>query len=279
MKKILVMTALLIAMTARAQEAVDTAQFVAVYDYECRTQDDEGKSVTDKMQIVVQIGRTMTKSMPISAYARTGTFSKETMKAEYQEAYLHMPTVWTGWPNGQSTVRESIFPHEFEGHEPIPDIVWTLLEDTVTVGGYLCLQATTTFRGVDWRVYYTEEIPSSVGPWRLRGLPGLIVKAENDAHSFCLVELREEATPIIAPEQKPDVQRMDYAKMLRHRNRLFSNKQYPKNPNYYINLESEISHMEVYVFNNDGQQYPFANGYPLLTKAHVYKPLELTEKE
>lgn len=31
-----------LAATASAQEAIDTAQFVAVYDYECRTQDAEG---------------------------------------------------------------------------------------------------------------------------------------------------------------------------------------------------------------------------------------------
>ena len=47
MKKILVtMTALVLTMAAQAQiSAIDTAQFVAVYDYECRTADDEGKNV------------------------------------------------------------------------------------------------------------------------------------------------------------------------------------------------------------------------------------------
>jgi hypothetical protein len=29
------------------------------------------------------------------------------------------------------------------------------------------------------------------------------------------------------------------------------------------------------VLNHDGQQLVFANGRPLLTKAHVYQPLEL----
>lgn len=58
------------ALTIEAQgqvETVDTAQFVAVYDYECRTLDDEDAPVTDRMQVVVQVGRTVTKSMPFSA--------------------------------------------------------------------------------------------------------------------------------------------------------------------------------------------------------------------
>ena len=263
-----------LAATASAQEAFDTAQFVAVYDYVCRTQDAEGTPVTDRMQLAVQVGRTVTKSMPLSAYQRTDEITSAEAAIEFQEAMLHMPTVWTGYPEGQTTVREFIFPHEFEGSEPTPDIVWTLTNDTLTVGGYLCQQATATHRGVAWTVCYTEEIPSSAGPWRLRGLPGLIVKAESEAHTFCLTELRKEASSITALEHRPDVQRMKYAKLLKHRNEIYGNRQYAKNPTYYVpDLGGSINNMDV--LNHDGQQLVFANGRPLLTKAHVYQPLEL----
>ena len=263
-----------LAATASAQEAIDTAQFVAVYDYECRTQDAEGTPVTDRMQLAVQVGRTVTKSMPLSAYQRTDEITSADAAMEFQEAMLHMPTVWTGYPEGQTTVREFIFPHEFEGSEPTPDIVWTLTNDTLTVSGYYCQTATCKFRGVAWTVCYTEEIPSSAGPWRLRGLPGLIVKAESEAHTFCLTELRQEASPITAPEHRPDVQRMKYAKLLKHRNEIYGNRQYAKNPTYYVpDLGGSINNMDV--LNHDGQQLVFANGHPLLTEAHVYQPLEL----
>ena len=55
---------------------------------------------------------------------------------------------------------------------------WTLAEDTATVCGYACRKATTRFRGRDWTVWYTDEIPVDAGPWKLHGLPGLILKAE-----------------------------------------------------------------------------------------------------
>ena len=263
-----------LAATASAQEAIDTAQFVAVYDYECRTQDAEGTPVTDRMQLAVQVGRTVTKSMPLSAYQRTDEITSAEAAIEFQEAMLHMPTVWTGYPEGQTTVREFIFPHDYEGYESTPDIVWTLTNDTLTVSGYYCQTATCKFRGVAWTVCYTEEIPSSAGPWRLRGLPGLIVKAENEAHTFCLIELRQEYTPITAPDKNPDVQRMPYAKLLKHRNEIYGNRQYAKNPTYYVpDLGGSINNMDV--LNHDGQQLVFANGRPLLTKAHVYQPLEL----
>ena len=276
MKKILVtMMALVLTIGAQGQtETIDSTQFVAVYDYECRTQDADGLDVTDRMQLAVQVGRTVTKSMPLSAYQRTDEITSADAAMEFQEAMLHMPTVWTGYPEGQTTVREFIFPHEFEGCEPTPDIVWTLTNDTLTVSGYYCQTATCKFRGVAWTVCYTEEIPSSAGSWRLRGLPGLIVKAESEAHTFCLTELRKEASSITAPEHRPDVQRMKYAKLLKHRNEIYGNRQYAKNPTYYVpDLGGSINNMDV--LNHDGQQLVFANGRPLLTKAHVYQPLEL----
>ena len=274
MKKImLTMMALAVTIAAQGQvEVIDTAQFVVVYDYECRTQDDEGQNVTDKMQVVVQVGRTVTKSMPRSAY-RLSDESAD-IAADYQEAYMHMPTVWTGYPEGRTTVREFIFPHEYEGYEPTPDITWTLTDDTLTVSGYLCQRATATFRGVEWHVWYTEEIPSSAGPWRLRGLPGMIVEAKSEAHTFCLAEVRQEASPITAPDQSPDVHRMKYAKLLKHKNEIYGNREYAKNPMYYVpDLQGIIKDMSI--LNHNGQQLVLANGgHPLLMKAHVYQPLE-----
>ena len=285
MKKIMLTTmALTVTIAAQGQaEVIDTAQFVAVYDYECRTQDDEGQDITDRMQLAVQVGRTVVKSMPRSAYRQSDESAD--IAADYQEAYMHMPTVWIGHPSGKTTVREFIFPHEYEGFErlrvgeqssgmPTPDIAWTLTVDTLTVNGYLCQQATTMFRGVKWHVWYTEEIPSSAGPWRLRGLPGLIVEAKSEAHTFRLAEVRQEASPITAPDQSPDVHRMEYAKLLKHKNAIYGNRQYAKNPTYYVpDLNGSITDMSI--LNHNGQQLVLANGgHPLLTKAHVYQPLE-----
>ena len=82
-----------LAATASAQEAIDTAQFVAVYDYECRTQDAEGTPVTDRMQLAVQVGRTVTKSMPLSAYKRMDMEEEDDIIAAHQEAYLKPPSL------------------------------------------------------------------------------------------------------------------------------------------------------------------------------------------
>lgn len=66
--------------------------------------------------------------------------------------------------------------------EPLSDaaIPWTLYpEDTLSVADYKCHAATASFRGREWKAYFTEEIPVSEGPWKLRGLPGVILSADS----------------------------------------------------------------------------------------------------
>ena len=60
-----------------------------------------------------------------------------------------------------------------------PVMVWNVEMDSFkTVAGYECHLATTHFRGRDWRVWFTLDIPLLLGPWKLSGLPGLILAAE-----------------------------------------------------------------------------------------------------
>src|SRR5690606_13389350 len=49
--------------------------------------------------------------------------------------------------------------------------------DTKTVSNILCYKATCNFRGKEWVVWYAPSIAASFGPWKLNGLPGLILEA------------------------------------------------------------------------------------------------------
>lgn len=60
---------------------------------------------------------------------------------------------------------------------------WKLSDEEKEVEGYLCNKATAQYLGREWTVWYTEEIPLSIGPWLLWGAPGLIVEAR-DADGF-----------------------------------------------------------------------------------------------
>lgn len=56
-------------------------------------------------------------------------------------------------------------------------IVWTLQPEHKRFAQYDCRRATGRFRGRDYEVWYTLDIPIPSGPYKLGGLPGLILEA------------------------------------------------------------------------------------------------------
>ncbi|MCW4468114.1 GLPGLI family protein [Flavobacterium sp. MFBS3-15] len=57
---------------------------------------------------------------------------------------------------------------------------WTVTNVTKTILGYKCQQATGSFRGRSYKVYFTSEIPYRNGPFKFDGLPGLILEVSSD---------------------------------------------------------------------------------------------------
>jgi len=52
---------------------------------------------------------------------------------------------------------------------------WTLKDDTLTINGHLCQRADTEFGGRKWTAWFATELSSySDGPYKFKGLPGLI---------------------------------------------------------------------------------------------------------
>lgn len=67
--------------------------------------------------------------------------------------------------------------------ESIEDIKWSVTKDTTTMLNYKCYKATAHFRGREWTAWFAPDIPLTYGPWKLNGLPGLILKAaDSEGH-------------------------------------------------------------------------------------------------
>jgi GLPGLI family protein len=61
----------------------------------------------------------------------------------------------------------------------LPAIDWAIGSDTATFGGLHCQKATGHFGGRDYIVWFCPDLPVHAGPWKLNGLPGVIVDAQD----------------------------------------------------------------------------------------------------
>ena len=106
--------------------------------------------------------------------------------------HVRMSTyVYKNYPTGQMTITDRISLQDYCYVDSLHTQTWTMGDSTREVLGYTCQQATADFRGRRWTAWFATDIPVSDGPWKLGGLPGLILEAydEGQQHVFTAVGL------------------------------------------------------------------------------------------
>lgn len=61
--------------------------------------------------------------------------------------------------------------------EKTPKIAWKISKEKKQIGNFECIKAMGTFRGREYTAWFTLSVPLPYGPWKLQGLPGLILEA------------------------------------------------------------------------------------------------------
>ena len=112
--------------------------------------------------------------------------------------YSNIGEVFVGYPKGKNTVIYSLdVLGTFKYEEPTAKLRWTITEEKLDTLDYHCTMAVCKYAGREYRAWFTEEIPVSYGPWKLCGLPGLIIKAEtvDGEYRFVLGGIETVKTP------------------------------------------------------------------------------------
>ena len=178
-------------------------------------------------------GRATAEALTLEAF-RTRDYSKEPRVGTTYD-YLYK-----NYPAGRVTTTNEQFHVACRYDEATPSISWVMADSVRTILGHPCRMATTDFRGRHWTAWFATDIPVSDGPWKLGGLPGLILEAydEGQQHVFTAVGLeRVKDEPIIFNRSFGDNQKFEQTNRLEF---LRSKKKSLMDLNGYIQMETGI---------------------------------------
>ena len=173
----------------------------------------------DSLQSTPQ-GRVVEKELFNDAIKRyMETKDRSAMSSVVYQTFLY---VFRSKPDNEMTVYDKAGSLE-QGYytEPIGEIQWEIGDSTKNVLGYECTIATADYHGRHWTAWFTPEIPLQEGPWKLTGLPGLILEAEESTgqHSFVATGLEasnQEIYPIYPYRQYDKMSRMEMLRQYRN---------------------------------------------------------------
>src|SRR5690606_31799873 len=118
--------------------------------------------------------------MEIEAMEKSGTW-KDMSKS------IKMPKfsfkIYKTYPDMTVSYMDRISTKLFKYDDPVT-FNWKILPDKEKIGAYNTQKATTEFGGRKWIAWFSTELPFQDGPYKFHGLPGLIVKIEDDGKNY-----------------------------------------------------------------------------------------------
>lgn len=109
--------------------------------------------------------------------------------------------------------------------EPVAELGWEIGDSTKTILGYECVMASVNYHGRRWTAWFSPEIPVIAGPWKLTGLPGLILEATagGNQYSFIATGIQQTDKPITPVYLANEYEKTDRIKFLRARRSFLDN--------------------------------------------------------
>jgi len=86
--------------------------------------------------------------------------------------------------------QKEIFYFDYLGQNPVlikddyNSLKWDITAESKVIAGYNCTKATSAYRGRNWIAWFSTDIALPYGPWKLHGLPGLIIEAYDATNTY-----------------------------------------------------------------------------------------------
>lgn len=154
------------------------------------------------------------------------------------------------YPQKKLKVMDRISVNAYYYWDTLTEPDWEIRGDTATILNQLCQKATTHFKGRNYSAWFTNTIPYSLGPWQFTGLPGLILRVNDDKSQFvfeCTQLAYKPATKPVFKEYPNDIKISKYK--LRELKRL-------KAQDFFAFMKADSPNLTVTATNSSGEIVP-----------------------
>lgn len=92
--------------------------------------------------------------------------------------------VYTNYDSKEIKNKIRFFQEDFIVKDKVPQFEWSFTGETKIIATYKTTEATTSFRGRHYSVWFSSELPVNGGPWKFSGLPGIILEVKDSEDDF-----------------------------------------------------------------------------------------------
>lgn len=188
-KRTLIYLLLFISVSVKAQYT-DTAFAVAHYTFVYLS---DTTMPADKEQMILYLGKNT------SAYKSYDRILSDSVVKAQMDSLRNIPiesikSITMGTPGMKRGTTEAVYKDfrtqkmdrienlmkNYQVPDVIPEINWTIAQEAKNIQGLQCQKATASFRGRNYTAWFCPQLPYNNGPWKLGGLPGLIIEAADE---------------------------------------------------------------------------------------------------
>ncbi len=186
MKRQLIIIAALVLPVFAASAQTDTAQVLVHYKF-THVRDTTNRDHPYTENMALYIGKNSSAYRSYDNVLEQAEFKKQMQAALASSPDGHVSinrnrrgsgAEYFEFPNEKKLARkEPLVMETYLVEDVMPAIEWKISSDTATYGGLHCQKATAHFKGRNYTAWFCPDMPLHVGPWKLNGLPGIIVEA------------------------------------------------------------------------------------------------------
>lgn len=177
-----------------AQSALDTVSYRFVYDVQAKVFEKSTKKKTDEHRLDIGKGgishyysywQSRNFHVLDSIHRQGGTMEDyyRVINEQGIEPSNFLYFIFKNYPQKGQQIVDYPNMELFQYQEPMGQD-WEFVEGDTIILEHPCQKAVCHYHGRSWTAYFATDIPISDGPWKLCGLPGLILRAYDHSDSF-----------------------------------------------------------------------------------------------